>query len=97
MKVRKYRWVKTLSLIHISVGPEEVKAWTIKRGSSAPQAGGAIHTDFEKKFISAEVVKVDDYLNNPVWHLLKEDGKVRLEGRDYIVQDGDVIIFRHGA
>jgi GTP-binding protein YchF len=90
-----YRLLDLISFF--TVGPEEVKAWTIKRGSSAPQAGGAIHTDFEKKFISAEVVKVDDYLNNPVWHLLKEDGKVRLEGRDYIVQDGDVIIFRHGA
>lgn len=80
-----------------TVGPEEVKAWTIKRGMTAPQAAGVIHTDFEKKFITAEVVKVNDYLNNPSWPVLKEQGKMRLEGRDYVVQDGDVIIFRHGA
>lgn len=90
-----YRLLDLISFF--TVGPEEVKAWTIRRGSSAPQAGGAIHTDFEKKFISAEVAKVDDYLNNPNWHLLKEEGKVKLEGKDYIVQDGDVMIFRHGA
>ena len=80
-----------------TVGPEEVKAWTIKRGMTAPQSAGVIHTDFEKKFITAEVAKVNDYLNNPSWSLLKEQGKMRLEGRDYVVQDGDVIIFRHGA
>lgn len=90
-----YRLLDLISFF--TVGPEEVKAWTIKRGSSAPEAGGAIHTDFEKKFVSAEVVKVDDYLDNSNWHLLKEEGKVKLEGKDYIVQDGDVMIFRHGA
>jgi GTP-binding protein YchF len=90
-----YRLLDLISFF--TVGPEEVKAWTIKKGSTAPQAGGAIHTDFEKKFISAEVVGVDDYLNNPNWHLLKEGGKVKLEGRDYVVRDGDVMIFRHGA
>lgn len=89
---------RLLSLISFfTVGPEEVKAWTIRKGITAPQAAGVIHTDFEKKFIAAEVVKVNDYLRNPNWHMLKEEGKIKLEGRDYIVQDGDVIIFRHGA
>lgn len=80
-----------------TVGPEEVKAWTIKKGMTASQSAGVIHTDFENKFITAEVAKVNDYLNNPSWQILKEQGKMRLEGRDYVVQDGDVIIFRHGA
>lgn len=90
-----YRLLDLISFF--TVGPEEVKAWTIKRGTNAPQAAGVIHTDFEKKFITAEVANINDYLENPDWPALKEKGKVALEGRDYIVKDGDVIIFRHGA
>ncbi len=90
-----YRLLDLISFF--TAGPEEVKAWTIKKGSTAPQAAGEIHTDFEKKFITAEVVKVNDYLTTPNWSVLKEKGKVRLEGRDYIVEDGDVVVFKHGA
>lgn len=90
-----YRLLDLISFF--TVGPEEVKAWTIKKGSTAPQAAGSIHTDFEKKFITAEITKVNDYLANPNWSLLREKGKVKLEGRDYVVEDGDVIVFKHGA
>ncbi len=90
-----YRLLELISFF--TAGPEEVKAWTIKKGSTAPQAAGAIHTDFEKKFITAEVSKVNDFIANPNWGVLREKGKVSLEGRDYVVQDGDVIVFKHGA
>lgn len=90
-----YRLLDLVSFF--TVGPEEVKAWTIKRGMTASQAAGVIHTDFEKNFITAEVVKVNDYLDNPSWTILKEKGKVSLEGRDYVVEDGDIMLFKHGA
>jgi ribosome-binding ATPase YchF (GTP1/OBG family) len=71
-----------------------VRAWTIHRGDTAPQAAGAIHTDFEKGFIRAEVIAYDDYIACKGELGAKEAGKMRLEGKDYIVKDGDVMHFR---
>ena len=79
---------------YFTAGPKEVRAWTIKRGLSAPQAAGKIHSDFEKGFIRAEVVSFDDFVSAGGEHKAKEGGKWRLEGKDYIVSDGDVIHFR---
>ncbi len=77
-------------------GPEEVRAWTIHKGAKAPEAAGTIHTDFEKKFIAAEVCTYDDFISAGSWNDVKNKGKVRLEGKEYVFQDGDVTIFRHG-
>jgi hypothetical protein len=77
-----------------TAGPKEVRAWTIQKGHSAPQAAGAIHTDFEKGFIRAEVIAFDDYIACKGEQGAKEAGKMRLEGKDYVVKDGDVIYFR---
>ena len=77
-----------------TAGEKEVRAWTVKEGSSAPAAAGAIHTDFEKGFIRAEVVAYDDFVEQNGELGAKDAGKWRLEGKDYIVQDGDVIHFR---
>lgn len=90
-----YRILDLMSFF--TAGPEEVRAWTVERGSTAPQAAGQIHTDFEDKFIACEMAKVDDFINNPSWSRLREAGKVRQEGREYIVHDGDVLLFKHGA
>ncbi|EWH10305.1 GTP-binding protein YchF [Catenovulum agarivorans DS-2] len=79
---------------YFTAGVKEVRAWTIKINSTAPQAAGKIHTDFEKGFIRAEVVGYDDYIANNGESGAKEAGKWRLEGKDYIVKDGDVIHFR---
>tara|TARA_B100000161_G_scaffold255419_1_gene217548 strand:- start:445 stop:1518 length:1074 start_codon:yes stop_codon:yes gene_type:complete len=75
-------------------GPEETRAWTIKKNCTAPTAAGEIHTDFEKGFIRAETVSYDDFINNEGWVKSKTNGKMRLEGKDYIVKDGDVLNFR---
>ena len=75
-------------------GPEETRAWTIKKNSLAPEAAGEIHSDFEKGFIRAETVSYDDFVNLNGWVNSKEKGKMRLEGKDYIVKDGDVLNFR---
>ena len=75
-------------------GPEESRAWTITRESTAPKAAGEIHSDFEKGFIRAETISFDDFLKNQGWLKSKEAGKMRLEGKDYIVKDGDVLNFR---
>ncbi len=80
-----------------TAGKQEVRAWTIYRGFTAPQAAGVIHTDFEKNFIAADVVSYDDFVRFGGWEGSKAQGKVRLEGRDYTVDDGDVMIFRHGS
>jgi GTP-binding protein YchF len=79
---------------YFTVGPKEARAWTITRGTKAPQAAGVIHTDFEKGFIRAETIAYDDYstLNGETG--AKEAGKMRLEGKEYVVQDGDVMHFR---
>ncbi|MGD9107902.1 MAG: redox-regulated ATPase YchF [Gammaproteobacteria bacterium] len=77
-----------------TAGPKEVRAWTVKKGSTAPQAAGKIHTDFEKGFIRAEVIAFDDYIKYHGEHGARDAGRLRLEGKDYIVQDGDVMHFR---
>ena len=78
----------------ITAGPMEVKAWTFKRGWKAPQCAGVIHTDFEKGFIRAEVIKYDDYIHYGSEAAVKEAGRMGVEGKDYIVQDGDIMHFR---
>jgi len=75
-------------------GPKEVRAWTTKIGATAPQAAGEIHTDFQKGFIKAEVVSYDEFVSLSGEHGAKEAGRLRLEGKDYIVQEGDVMLFR---
>jgi len=77
-----------------TAGVKEVRAWTIPVGATAPQAAGKIHTDFEKGFIRAEVIGFDDYITHKGETGAKDAGKWRLEGKDYIVQDGDVVHFR---
>ncbi len=78
----------------LTAGQPEVRAWTIKKGTKAPQAAGKIHTDFEKGFIRAEVVSFDDLISCGGMTGAKEKGLVRLEGKDYVMQDGDVVLFR---
>jgi ribosome-binding ATPase YchF (GTP1/OBG family) len=73
---------------------KEVRAWTIHKGATAPQAAAVIHTDFEKGFIRAEVIAYDDFITLPGEQGAKEAGKMRLEGKDYVVRDGDVMHFR---
>ncbi len=75
-------------------GPEETRAWTIQKNCTAPKAAGEIHTDFEKGFIRAETISYDDFIANEGWVNSKTNGKMRLEGKDYIVKDGDVLNFR---
>ncbi len=75
-------------------GPEETRAWTIKKNCLAPQAAGEIHTDFEKGFIRAETISYEDFIENDGWTNSKTNGKMRLEGKDYIVKDGDILNFR---
>ena len=79
---------------YFTAGEKEVRAWTMHRGDTAPQAAGVIHTDFEKGFIRAEVIAYDDYVKFKGEHGSKEAGKMRLEGKEYIVHDGDVMHFR---
>lgn len=84
-----------LNLItYFTVGEKEVRAWTIKRGWKAPQAAGVIHTDFEKGFIRAEVIKIPDYQTYKTEGACKEAGKMSVEGKEYVVQDGDTMHFR---
>lgn len=79
---------------YFTAGVKEVRAWTIGRGWTAPQAAGVIHTDFEKGFIRAEVIKYDDFINYGSEAKVKEAGKLSVEGKEYIVQDGDIMHFR---
>ena len=81
-------------LTYFTAGQKEVRAWTVLQGSTAPQAAGVIHTDFEKGFIRAEVISYADYDNYASEAKVKEAGKMRVEGKDYVVQDGDVMHFR---
>jgi len=81
-------------LTFFTAGPKEVRAWTVRQGSSAPQAAGVIHTDFEHGFIRAEVIAFDDYLSYRGEAGAREAGRLRLEGKDYIVREGDVMHFR---
>jgi hypothetical protein len=88
---------KTLDLItFLTTGPDETRAWTIKRGDKAPQAGGAIHSDFEEFFIRAEVINWKDLLEAKGFAKAREKGLIRTEGKDYVVQDGDVIEIKSG-
>jgi GTP-binding protein YchF len=79
---------------YFTAGVKEVRAWTVAVGATAPQAAGVIHTDFEKGFIRAETISYDDFIQYGGEHGAKEAGKLRVEGKDYIVQDGDVLHFR---
>jgi ribosome-binding ATPase len=89
---------KILNLIsYLTCGEKEVRAWTITKGSTALTAAGVIHTDFMKKFIKAEVVHYEDFVENFGWKGSREHGKALLEGKDYVVQDGDVVEFKIGA
>lgn len=86
---------KLLGLIsYLTSGEDETRAWTITKGTKAPQAAGKIHTDFERGFIRAEVVSYDHLIECGSMTAAKEKGLVRLEGKDYVVQDGDIILFR---
>jgi len=80
----------------LTTGEDETRAWTIRRGMLAPQAAGAIHTDFERKFIRAEVIGWQKLLEAGSWNGAKQKGWLRLEGKEYVVQDGDVLVIRHG-
>ena len=79
---------------YFTSGPEETRAWTIQKNCTAPKAAGEIHTDFEKGFIRAETVSYKDFIENDGWINSKNNGKMRLEGKDYVVKDGDVLNFR---
>jgi ribosome-binding ATPase YchF (GTP1/OBG family) len=81
-------------LTFFTVGPKEARAWTVRAGAKAPEAAGAIHTDFEKGFIRAETIAYDDYVAHGGEAGSRDAGKLRLEGRDYVVADGDVMHFR---
>jgi hypothetical protein len=79
---------------YFTAGPKEVRAWTVHAGATAPQAAGVIHTDFERGFIRAEVIAYDDYIKFKGEAGAKEAGKLRLEGKEYLVKEGDVMHFR---
>ncbi len=81
-------------ITYFTAGEKEVRAWTVSRGSKAPQAAGVIHTDFEKGFIRAEVIKYNDFLKYGSEAAVKEAGKMGVEGKEYVVQDGDIMHFR---
>ena len=87
-----YRLLGLISFL--TSGEDETRAWTIKLGTKAPQAAGKINTDFERGFIRAEVVNYQDLLDCRTYAVAKEKGLVRLEGKEYVVKDGDVILFR---
>ncbi len=78
----------------LTAGPKEVRAWTFRRGSKAPQCAGVIHTDFERGFIRAEIIKYEDYIHYGSEAAVKEAGKMHIEGKDYVFQDGDIVVFR---
>ena len=78
----------------LTAGPKEVRAWTFHKGSKAPQCAGVIHTDFERGFIRAEIIKYDDYIALGSEAAVKEAGKMHIEGKEYVFQDGDIVVFR---
>ena len=79
---------------YLTAGPKEVRAWTIVKGTKAPQAAGKIHSDFERGFIRAEIVSYDDLIACGSMNAAKEKGLLRSEGKDYVIEDGDVVLFR---
>ena len=87
-----YRLLGLMSFL--TAGEKETRAWTIRMGTKAPQAAGKIHSDFERGFIRAEVVNYQDLLNAGSYAAAKEKGQVRIEGKEYVMQDGDVVLFR---
>lgn len=91
---------KTYEILNLisffTTGEDESRAWTIERGTKAPQAAGVIHSDFEKNFIRAEVVKYGKLIEAGGWNEAKQKGWLKLEGKDYVVEDGDVMVIRHG-
>ncbi|MFZ2012281.1 MAG: redox-regulated ATPase YchF [Nocardioides sp.] len=80
---------------YLTAGPKETRAWTIRKGATAPEAAGVIHTDFQRGFIKAEIVSYDDLMAAGSLLKAREAGRVRMEGKDYVMQDGDVVEFRH--
>jgi ribosome-binding ATPase YchF (GTP1/OBG family) len=78
----------------LTAGPKESRAWTIRRGATAPEAAGVIHTDFQRGFIKAEIVSYDDLISAGSMAAARAAGKVRMEGKDYVMRDGDVVEFR---
>ncbi|GAB3616538.1 redox-regulated ATPase YchF [Okibacterium endophyticum] len=82
---------------YLTAGPKETRAWTVPKGAKAPQAAGVIHTDFERGFIKAEVISFDDLVETGSIAEARAKGKARVEGKDYVMQDGDVVEFRHGG
>jgi ribosome-binding ATPase YchF (GTP1/OBG family) len=82
---------------YLTTGEKETRAWTIHKGWKAPQAAGVIHTDFEKKFIKAEIFSYDDVVSLGSIAKVKEMGKLRLEGKDYVMREGDVVDFKIGG
>jgi ribosome-binding ATPase YchF (GTP1/OBG family) len=88
---------QTLGLqTYLTAGPKEARAWTIPQGATAPEAAGVIHTDFQKGFIKAEIVSFDDLIAAGSMQEAKANGRVRMEGKEYVMQDGDVVEFRSG-
>jgi ribosome-binding ATPase YchF (GTP1/OBG family) len=81
-------------ITYFTAGPKEVRAWTIRRGWKAPKAAGVIHTDFERGFIKAEVIKLENYVKFKSEAACKEAGKLAIEGKEYVVKDGDIMHFR---
>ena len=95
----EYIYIKMMAaflglMSYLTAGPQESRAWTIKVGTKAPQAAGKIHSDFERGFIRAEVVNYDDLMNCGSMGAAKEKGLVRSEGKEYVMRDGDVVLFR---
>jgi ribosome-binding ATPase len=89
---------KTLGLMtFLTAGSLEVRAWTVRKGATAPQAAGVIHTDFTKKFIKADVVNYQDFIDNNGWLNARNKGLVRSEGKEYIMKENDIVEFKIGA
>jgi hypothetical protein len=82
---------------YLTAGPKETRAWTIRQGATAPEAAGEIHTDFQKNFIKAEVVAFEDLMTAGTMAAVRAAGKARIEGKDYVMRDGDVVEFRVNA
>ncbi|KAA8588134.1 hypothetical protein FQN60_001328, partial [Etheostoma spectabile] len=93
-KIIKAGYAALLLEYFFTAGPDEVRAWTIRKGTKAPQAAGKIHTDFEKGFIMAEVMKFQDFKEEGSESAVKAAGKYRQQGRNYVVEDGDIIFFK---
>jgi len=92
--IKKGYQILDLITFFTTTGPEETRAWPLKRGSTAWEAAGLIHKDFQKKFIKAEIVSWRDFVELKSWVKCRELGKLKIEGRDYIVQDGDIIYYK---